>query len=109
MEIICVPAIVTIVYVLVEIYKKWIAKGREKWVNVIPVISAVLGGGLGVLLFFVAPEIIVATNWGMAILVGVASGLSATGANQIFKQLQKYGIEVKEPHEAEKDEDNANE
>jgi len=29
-------------------------------------------------------------------LIGGASGLSATGCNQIFKQLAKFGINVKE-------------
>ena len=108
MEIICVPAIVAIVYVLVEVYKKFIAKGREKWLNVIPLISAIIGGAIGVAIFFYAPAIIVATNWGMAIVVGMASGLSATGCNQIFKQLEKFGIEVKEPQAEQKDEDAGN-
>ena len=31
-----------------------------------------------------------------AILVGGASGLSATGCNQIFKQISKFGVYVKE-------------
>jgi hypothetical protein len=96
MEIICVPVIVAIVYVLVEAYKKWLAKGREKWLNVIPVIAVILGGVLGAVFFYVAPQLIVATNIWVALVVGVCSGLSATGTNQIFKQLKKYGIEVKE-------------
>lgn len=96
MEIICVPAIVAITYILIEIYKKWIANGREKWLNFIPILSLIIGGILGVVIFYVAPHIIVAENVWLALVVGLCSGLSATGTNQIFKQLEKYGIQVKE-------------
>lgn len=99
MEIICVPVIVAIVYVLVEIYKKWIAKGREKWLNVIPVFAFIVGAILGVVFFYVAPQIILAPNVWIALVVGICSGLSAVGSNQIFKQLKKYGINIKEVEE----------
>lgn len=105
MEIICVPVIVAIVYVLIEAYKKWIAKGREKWVSVIPLIATVLGGILGVVLFYIAPQIIIASNVWLALVVGLCSGLSATGTNQIFKQLEKYGINVKEVEKPENKDD----
>lgn len=103
MEIICVPVIVAITYVLIELYKKWIAQNREKWLNVIPLISLVIGGGLGIVFFYTAPHLIMASNIWVALVVGLCSGLSATGTNQIFKQLRKYGIVVKEV-EAVKDE-----
>jgi len=96
MEIICVPAIVAVVYVLIEAYKKMIAKDREKWLNFVPIIATVLGGILGVVIFYIAPQIIIASNVWVALVVGLCSGLSATGTNQIFKQLEKYGIKVKE-------------
>lgn len=99
MEIICVPAIVSITYALVEVYKKWIAKGREKWLTFIPIIALVLGGGLGVAIFYIYPAIIIAENVWWALVVGLCSGLSAVGGNQIFKQLKKYGVEVKEAEE----------
>jgi hypothetical protein len=101
MEIICVPAIVSVIYVLIEIYKKWIAKGREKWLNFIPLIATVLGAAFGVLLYYLAPQMIIASNVWVAVVIGLCSGLSATGANQIFKQLEKFGVTVKE---AKKDE-----
>jgi hypothetical protein len=104
MEIICVPAIVAVVYVLIEAYKKLIAKGREKWLNFIPLIATVLGGVLGVVLFFVAPQVIIANNVWIALVVGLCSGLSSTGANQIFKQLEKFGITVKEVEKKDDDE-----
>lgn len=96
MEIICVPIIVSITYIVLEIYKKVLARGREKWLAVIPIISLGLGGLLGIALFYIEPSIILAENvWG-ALIVGLCSGLSATGGNQIFVQLRKIGINVKE-------------
>ena len=105
MEIICVPAIVAVVYVLIEAYKKMIAKGREKWLNFVPLIATVLGGILGVAVFYIAPQIIIANSVWVALIVGLCSGLSATGTNQIFKQLEKYGIKVKEVEKTESKDD----
>lgn len=101
MEIICVPAIVAVVYVVIELYKKWLANGREKWLNFIPILALSLGGILGVAIFYIAPQIILADNVWLALVVGLCSGLSATGTNQIFKQLEKYGITVKEVEKKE--------
>ena len=68
------------------------------------------------LFYYFLPSLIVANNLFSAILVGAASGLSATGCNQIFKQLKKYGVTVKEsvieqtnePSENETEETNEN-
>ena len=96
LEIVCVPVIVALVFVLMEIYKKFIAKDNETLIRIIPIIAGVLGIIFGIICFYFIPSIISATNIGTAILIGGASGLSATGCNQIFKQLKKFGIEVKE-------------
>ena len=103
MEIICVPLIVSAVYGLVELYKLIVKNKKDIWLKLIPVIALVLGGLLGVALFYIAPQLIVAENVWFALIVGMASGLSAVGGNQIFKQLKKLGIEVKEE---EKKDDN---
>lgn len=52
----------------------------------IPVICGVVGGILGVIGMLTIPEF-PATDYLSAIAVGIVSGLSATGVNQIFKQL----------------------
>ena len=96
LEIICVPVIVAIVFALMEIYKVYIAKGNEKLIRFIPLIALGLGAIFGIVFYFAFPSIISASNWFIAILIGGASGLSATGCNQIFKQLKKFGIDVKE-------------
>ena len=96
LEIVCVPVITALVFAIVEIYKKYVAKDKKVLVAIIPIIAGAIGVVLGIICFYALPFMISATNLGVAMLIGGASGLSATGCNQIFKQLKKYGIEVKE-------------
>lgn len=105
MEIICVPVIVALVFVIMEIYKRYIAKENETMIRIIPLIAGGLGIVFGIVCFYAFPAIISATNLLTAILVGGASGLSATGCNQIFKQLKKFGFDVKEIEIKTKDDD----
>ncbi|HIT62163.1 MAG TPA: hypothetical protein IAC38_01775 [Candidatus Caccovivens faecavium] len=108
-EIICVPVIVALVFVIMEIYKKFIAKENKILVAIIPIIGGVLGIIFGIICFYAIPSIIPATNILTAILIGCASGLSATGCNQIFKQLKQFGIDVKEPEDKTHDEETKDE
>ena len=55
----------------------------SKW---LPVICGMLGGILGVAAMFIMPDYPAADGI-TAAAVGVVSGLAATGANQIYKQL----------------------
>ena len=59
----------------------------NKW---IPVVVGVLGGILGVVGFKTMPEF-PATDVMTAVAVGIVSGLAATGADQIGKQLGSNG------------------
>jgi len=52
-------------------------------------VSLGLGIIAGVICFYFIPSIIPASNVVIAIIIGGASGLSATGTNQIIKQLNK--------------------
>ncbi len=88
LNIISVPAIAAIVYFVISIIK-YAVKGNEKFKRLIPVVAAVLGIILGIVAFYAVPGIIPADNIFTAILIGGASGLTATGANQIIKQLGK--------------------
>lgn len=56
----------------------------NKW---IPVLCGLSGAGLGVLGMLVMPEF-PAADYLTAAAVGIVSGLAATGANQVFKQLK---------------------
>jgi len=85
---VAVPVIVTIVYTLVSLLKKE-TKGNEKVLTRLPLIAAAIGAVLGVVGFYAAPSIVPADNIFTALLIGISSGLAATGTNQIFKQLGK--------------------
>ena len=84
-EFVAFPAIVVICY-LVGIGIKTI--GSEKLDKFIPVICGVIGAVLGITMFYTIPNFIPADNWANAIAIGIVSGLSATGVNQIWKQLK---------------------
>lgn len=87
LELISVPAIATIVYWVVNLIKA--AVNNDKFNRFIPLIATGLGVVLGVVAFFATPQIIPAENVFVAIIIGGASGLTATGTNQIIKQLSK--------------------
>lgn len=92
MEAISLPSIALIVYWVVEILK-YVLHNNEKFSRLIPVLAVVLGAALGIVAFYAAPQIIPATDLFSAIIIGGASGMSATGVNQIYKQLSKYKTE----------------
>jgi hypothetical protein len=74
------------VYFIVEIIKTAVG-GSEKFKRFIPLVSAALGIVCGVVCYYAIPSIMPASNVVVAIIIGGASGLSATGTNQIIKQL----------------------
>lgn len=87
MELTSIPIIVVICYLVGEIYKVIFNK-KSKLYKLIPILVAILGGVLGVLIYYTNPEIILdAKNIWMAISIGVISGLSSTGTHQIIKQM----------------------
>jgi hypothetical protein len=64
----------------------------NKW---LPVVCGVLGGILGILsLYFMTG--FPADDAITSVAVGIVSGLAATGANQVFKQLSPTGIKSDE-------------
>ena len=83
-----VPVIVSIVYGCINLYKQVIG-GNEKYLRVIPIIAAFIGAAIGVIAYYAFPAVLTAENIWQAIIIGGASGLTATGANQVFKQISK--------------------
>ena len=77
-----VAAITVIAYLLGEYAKA--ARLDNKW---IPIICGVAGGALGLLGMAVMPAF-PAEDVISAVAVGIVSGLAATGANQIVKQMK---------------------
>lgn len=91
MDFTCVPIIVVCCYIIGEIYKV-LFKNKQEAYKLIPILVAILGGLLGILIFFTNPEIILnADNVWVALGIGIVSGASSTGTNQIIKQLFKKG------------------
>ncbi len=88
LQIISVPVIVAIVYWVINLIK-YATKENETFKRFIPLVSAGLGALFGLICFYALPEIIAAPNVLVAVLSGGASGLSATGCNQVIKQMTK--------------------
>ena len=79
--IVSVPVITVICFLAAEAVKA--TPLNEKW---LPVICGCLGGILGVVAMFAMPEFPVHDILS-AIAYGIVSGLAATGAHQVWKQL----------------------
>lgn len=80
-----VPAITLVCYFIGWCFKIAFPK-LDKY---IPIVCGLCGVILGVVVFYTIPGFIGATNWLTAVCIGIASGLSATGINQVYKQLTK--------------------
>ena len=79
-----VPAILVICYVIGEIYKIIFKKKAHKY---IPVVLTILGGLLGILIYITNPEMLMVDNIYNALVLGLISGISSVGANEMIKQL----------------------
>ncbi len=73
-------------YTIIDIVKTAMG-GDEKFRRFIPLIACVLGAICGVVAFYCVPGVMGTENLLVAIVLGSASGLSATGTNQVVKQL----------------------
>lgn len=89
LEIISVPVIAGIVYFVMAVYKTLVKNAPAIWTSLIPVWAAVLGIALGLVAYFLVPEVMPAENALVAVLVGLASGLGAVGVHQVGKQIEK--------------------
>lgn len=76
-----VTAITVVCYLGAELVKVTPLTNR-----LIPIIVGILGGILGVVGMYIMPDF-PATDVLTAVAVGIVSGLAATGANQIYRQL----------------------
>lgn len=85
-EVVAFPAITIVCYLAGMICKN---AGNEKLDKFIPSICGVLGAILGVVMFLTIPDFIPASNWAVAVEIGIVSGLTATGVNQVIKQLKE--------------------
>lgn len=87
MEFTSLPIIILICYVIGELYKFLFRKKKEIY-KFIPVLLSISGGILGILIYLTNKEMILnASNIWIALGIGIVSGASSTGTNQIIKQL----------------------
>ena len=94
MEYTSIPTIVLLCYLIGEIYKKGCKKEEQKkW---IPVVVIGVGGILGIVIYMTNREMIpYASNGWMALEIGMMSGATSTGTNQLIKQIFKNKGEEK--------------
>ena len=85
-DFVTIPAIAAIVYTIIDIVKTAVG-GTEQFKRFIPLISCALGAIIGTITYFCIPGVMETQNVLVAIVLGAASGLSATGTNQAVKQL----------------------
>ena len=85
-EIVTVPVITGVCYLVGFLIKTFFK--NEKLNDLIPGICVILGIILGLVSFFTIPNLIPANDWLTAIFVGGASGLAATGTNQLVKKIK---------------------
>jgi len=84
-EIVTVPVIVGFCYLVGYIIKLF---KDEKLNDFIPGICAIVGVILGLVSFYTIPNLIPASDWLTASVIGGFSGLAATGVNQVVKKLK---------------------
>ena len=82
MELIGIPAIVVISYMITETFKMFINK------KYLPIVAGISGGVLGVISFVLQIDIMPVNDIISALAIGIISGLAATGSNQIIKQIR---------------------
>lgn len=78
-----IPAITVICYLIAEAVK--LTTLSKKW---LPVICGTVGGILGLIALHIISDY-PATNYLSAIAIGIVSGFSATGVNQLVRQFKK--------------------
>lgn len=86
MDFITIPIITAITYALVEILK--IAfNNSEIYKRFIPLVAAITGIACGLAAFYFVPGVMITTNVFVAIVLGGASGLAATGLYENVKNI----------------------
>ena len=94
MEFISIPVIVVICYIVGEIYKV-LFKNKKDLYKLIPIFLSILGGVIGVLIYYTNKEMILnVSNVYEAIFIGIVSGAASTGSNQIIKQIFKKEVSI---------------
>lgn len=95
MEYVGIPSIIIICYLVGELFKLLILKKKSKY-KYIPIIVGITGGILGVISYYISPNIVLNVESPLvAISIGILSGLASTGSNELIKQIIKKEEEKK--------------
>ncbi len=95
MEYTSIPIIVISCYIIGELYKAIFKKKPETY-KLIPILLSISGGILGIIIYLTNKEMILnANNLWIALEIGIISGASSTGTNQMIKQIIKNKGEEK--------------
>ena len=81
-----VPVLVILSYIAGEIFKV-IFKNNKDLNKLIPVLVSLIGGGLGILIYFTSRELLKVNTIYEALMIGLVSGAASTGTNQIIKKI----------------------
>ena len=79
---------IVVLYAIVELAKTTVAKTDERRA-LLPYVAALVGGVAAYIVFIINPDVLNTHDALSSILVGIGSGLLATGANQLYKQGRK--------------------
>lgn len=84
--------IVVIVYIVIEILKRFVAK-TDKQQDMLPFAGVILGALIAIAVYFLDTSGVLGIDVGddllTAVITGAASGLVATGGNQVYKKIRR--------------------
>lgn len=84
--------IVVIVYIAIEIIKRFVAK-TDKQRDMLPFAGVILGALIAIAVYFLDTSGVLGIDVGddllTAVITGAASGLVATGGNQVYKKIRR--------------------
>ncbi len=87
MNYIGIPSIIIICYLIGEIFKLLILKKKKNY-KYVPIIVGTFGGLLGILTYYISPNIILNVEDPIiAISLGIVSGLASTGSYEVITKL----------------------
>lgn len=87
-DIVTMPIVTTTVYWIMNLIK-YSTNYSEKVLRQIPLMATICGCLCGLCIFYATPNLLTTDNAFVAVVIGGASGLSATGFNQFIKQMNK--------------------
>lgn len=82
-----IVGIAIVLYAVAEILKRSIFKNNADMKAAIPYVCVIIGAIAAAVIFVVNPSLVAANNILDATVMGVLSGLLATGAHQVYKQF----------------------